>query len=122
LILESSEESSIPCLGLLKGATRRFRPSDARLKVPHMGWNALTISQPHPLLADLHDGDEVYFVHSYFPDPSHVEDVFATSEHGQTFCCALGRDNLFATQFHPEKSGRLGLSVLRRFATWDGRQ
>jgi glutamine amidotransferase len=120
IVLERSEEGSVTTLGLLKGVARRFRLADAGLKIPHMGWNAIEIKRPHPLLAAMEPGDEVYFVHSYFPHPEDERDVYATSEHGDSFCCALGRDNLFATQFHPEKSGRVGLSLLERFAVWSG--
>lgn len=119
LILDRSEESSVACLGLLPGVTRRFE-LPAPLKVPHIGWNEVTKQSNHPLLAGLQPGDEFYFVHSYFPDPVQATDVMATSDYGGKFCCALGRDNLFATQFHPEKSGPLGLDILRRFSTWDG--
>ncbi len=119
LILDSSEESSVPCLGLLPGVARRFRLPPP-LKVPHIGWNEVTARVSHPLLAGIAPGDEFYFVHSYFPDPERPTDVMARADYGGTFCCALGRDTLFATQFHPEKSGPLGLGLLRRFSTWDG--
>lgn len=120
LILDESEEAPSPALGFLPGKTQRFRFDDRALKVPHIGWNEVRVTQPHFLLADVRDGDEVYFVHSYYPAPSRREDVFAVSEHGGEFCCALGKDNLFATQFHPEKSGRLGLRILERFQRWEG--
>ena len=74
----------------------------------------------HPLLAGLRPGDELYFVHSYYLDPSDQRARYAVTDYGGDFCCAIGRDNLFATQFHPEKSGRLGLDLLQRFARWDG--
>lgn len=120
LVLESSEEGPTKAFGLLPGQTRLLRVTDPRLKVPHMGWNAVRVEQPHPLLAHLGEGDELYFVHSYYLAPSDAKHVYATTEHGQRFCCALGRDNLFATQFHPEKSGKLGLELLTRFAQWSG--
>jgi imidazole glycerol-phosphate synthase subunit HisH len=119
LILDRSEESTVGCLGLLPGVTRRFT-LPAPLKVPHIGWNEVVPTTNHPLLAGVRPGDEYYFVHSYFPDPASPSDVMATSNYGGPFCCALGRDNLFATQFHPEKSGPLGLELLRRFSTWEG--
>jgi glutamine amidotransferase len=105
---------------LLPGMTRRFRLQDPKLKIPHIGWNAVSVERPHPLLAGLSPGDELYFVHSYYLAPSNPVHVHASSDYGGAFCCAMGRDNLFATQFHPEKSGRLGLDLLRRFAVWDG--
>jgi glutamine amidotransferase len=91
------------------------------MKIPHMGWNNVRVEQPHPLLEHLQPHVELYFVHSYYLDPANSSDVFATTEHGSRFCCALGRDNLFATQFHPEKSGKVGLEILARFARWDGK-
>lgn len=121
LILDSSEESQIPCLGLLPGQTKKFRfaASQSAFKVPHIGWNEVRREQPHYLLDELQPEDEYYFVHSYFPAPARKEDVFATTDYGGPFCCALGRANLFATQFHPEKSGKLGLNLLRRFSHWE---
>jgi imidazole glycerol-phosphate synthase subunit HisH len=120
LILERSEESEIPCLGLLKGVTRRFALDTREYKIPHIGWNEVTARKPHPLLEGLLPGDEFYFVHSYYPDPTDPECVMAVSDYGGAFCCALGKDNLFATQFHPEKSGPLGLALLKRFSQWGG--
>lgn len=121
LVLESSEEGPTPALGFLPGHTRLLRATDPRLKIPHMGWNNVRVEQPHPLLAHLQAHDELYFVHSYYLEPARSGDVFATTEHGVRFCCALGKDNLFATQFHPEKSGKAGLALLDRFARWDGK-
>jgi glutamine amidotransferase len=118
IILDRSEEGDVAGLGLLPGLTRRFRFDDRSLKIPHMGWNEVSIARAHPLLDGLRAGDEMYFVHSYFPDPAEPSDCYATTDYGGTFCCALGRGNLFATQFHPEKSGRLGLSLLERFARY----
>jgi glutamine amidotransferase len=120
IVLEESEEGDVRCLSLLSGRTRRFRPADPRLKVPHIGWNDVRVERPHPLLSGLEPGDEFYFVHSYYPDPADPKHVFATADYGGAFCCALGKDNLFAMQFHPEKSGPLGLKVLERFAHWEG--
>jgi imidazole glycerol-phosphate synthase subunit HisH len=120
LILDSSEESAVPCLGWIPGQTRRFKFSDPALKVPHIGWNEVKPTQPHALLEGLRPGDEFYFVHSYYPHPADIARVFASSNYGGDFCCALGKDNLFATQFHPEKSGRLGLELLARFSRWEG--
>jgi glutamine amidotransferase len=120
IILERSEEGDVACLGILAGKTRRFALDDPRLKVPHIGWNEVKVEKPHPLLAGLAPGDELYFVHSYYPSPEDGGSVYATADYGGSFCCALGRDNLFATQFHPEKSGPVGLDLLARFARWDG--
>ena len=120
IVLDRSEEGDTPCLGLVPGATVRFRPPDASCKIPHIGWNDVRVTRPHPLLDALKPGDEFYFVHSYYPRPASDKDVYAVSDHGEEFCAALGRDNLFATQFHPEKSGKLGLELLARFQNWDG--
>ncbi len=120
IILKSSDEGNRKCLGLVPGKTVRFRLEDKLLKIPHMGWNEVTLVQPHPLLEGIQPGDEFYFVHSYYPQPADKKNIYAVSSHGTDFCCALGSRNLFATQFHPEKSGRLGLQLLERFARWDG--
>ncbi len=120
LVLESSEEGETQGFGFIAGRTRLFRLDEPTLKIPHMGWNAVQVEQPHPLLASFPADTELYFVHSYYMDPLDTRHVYATTQHGIRFCSALGRDNLFATQFHPEKSGRFGLSMLARFATWDG--
>lgn len=120
IVLERSEEGGVECLGLIPGVTRRFRPDDPALKVPHMGWNEVVISQPHPLLAKLGRREFVYFVHSYYPDPASAAHVYARSEHGVSFPCAIGKGTLFATQFHAEKSGEVGLRILESFARWDG--
>jgi glutamine amidotransferase len=94
---------------------RRFagRPG---LKIPHMGWNQ-THHGPAGTRAACPEGSFYYFVHSYYADPARVEDVALTSEHGVSFCAAVARDNLFACQFHPEKSQAAGLALLRRFVT-----
>jgi glutamine amidotransferase len=120
LVLDSSEEGETPGFGFLPGRTRLFRLNDPTLKIPHIGWNSVRVERPHPLLETMKPNDELYFVHSYYLDPTSSEHVFATTEHGIRFCVALGKDNLFATQFHPEKSGPLGLGLLARFAKWDG--
>jgi glutamine amidotransferase len=120
LLLSGSEEGPTAGLGLIAGTTRRFRLADPALKIPHIGWNEVRPSRPHPLLEHVAPGDEFYFVHAYFPDPSEPSQRYAIADHGDSFCCALGRGNLFATQFHPEKSGRLGLALLERFSRWDG--
>ena len=119
--LERSEEGDTPTLGLLPGTVRRFRLDDPRLKIPHMGWNEVRVVQPHPVLAGIVPGDECYFVHAYYPDPARATDVLAVTDYERTFVCALGRGNYVGTQFHAEKSGRVGLDLLARFAHWDGR-
>jgi glutamine amidotransferase len=120
IVLDRSEEGDQKCLGLIPGKTVRFRFKDKTLKIPHMGWNEVKATRDHPLLNGIKAGDEFYFVHSYYPRPADEKQVFAVTEYGGDFCCALGYKNLFAVQFHPEKSGRLGLELLKRFADWNG--
>jgi glutamine amidotransferase len=121
VILEKSEEGNQKCLGLVAGKTVRFKLKDKALKIPHMGWNAVKIIQSHPILEGIKAGEEFYFVHSYFPQPADTKNIYGVADYGGDFCCALGSGNLFATQFHPEKSGRVGLEMLARFAKWDGK-
>lgn len=120
IILSHSEEGDTECLGLIAGECERFRPDDPALKVPHMGWNNVSLVKCHPVLQSIPDGAEFYFVHSYFLRPADPAQVFATSEHGVTFPAIIGCRNLIATQFHSEKSGPLGLTILRNFAGWSG--
>lgn len=119
IIMEHSEEDNTQCLGLLPGACVRFRVDDPTLKIPHMGWNAVSILKAHPVLSHLRPGDEFYFVHSFHPKPSDPTLIYAESEHGGPFPAAVGKDNLFAVQFHTEKSGPVGLKVLENFANWN---
>lgn len=122
IILEHSEEDDAECLGLLPGKTIRFGGgagwNPALLKIPHMGWNAVTVIQPHPLLSHLRPGDEFYFVHSFYPQPAAAAHIYAISDYGGEFPAAIGKDNLFAVQFHAEKSGPVGLKLLENFVRW----
>lgn len=120
IVLEYTAEDDRECLGLIEGSCQRFEFADRVLKVPHIGWNEITITQPHPLLRQVSTGDQFYFVHSYYAVPKSAGDVYCVTEHGIEFCSALGRGSLFATQFHLEKSGELGLTVLAEFLGWDG--
>ena len=126
IILERSEENDAACLGLLPGTVTRFPsplfgPGGERLKVPHMGWNGLRKRSNHPVLEDVRETDEFYFVHGYYPRPAAEDHVIATTEHGREFPSVIGTGNLVAMQFHPEKSGEPGLRILERFTRWDGR-
>lgn len=115
LLFEHSEEDGgVPCLGLLPGRVVRFRPADRAVKVPHMGWNAVDFAPQEPLGRDL-PGRHCYFVHSYYAVPGPGVEVVATSDHGGRFCAGVRRGNLAAFQFHPEKSGAVGLALLARF-------
>lgn len=119
IVLEHTEEGNKDCLGLVEGACERFDFADRSLKVPHIGWNEIKIEQSHPMLSDLESGDEFYFVHSYYARPLREENILGTTDYGdKTFCSIIGKDNLFATQFHLEKSGELGLKLLAAFKCW----
>jgi glutamine amidotransferase len=85
-----------------------------------MGWDAITLKRKHPVLRDVKPGDEFYFVHSYYPRPSNASAVIAACEYGMEFAAVVGVKNIIGTQFHPEKSGPAGLSILKNFAAWDG--
>jgi glutamine amidotransferase len=115
MLFETGTESpGVPGLGILPGTVPRF--PDGKLKVPHMGWNQLRIKQSDcPLLRGVPDGSHVYFVHSYYGQPRDNSVVAATTEYGIEFAAALWRDNIFATQFHPEKSQAVGLKMLENF-------
>ena len=119
IVLTHSEEGDTPCLNLIPGECRQFRLQDRRLKVPHMGWNAVSLRRDHFILRDLRPGDEFYFVHSFYPQPADEQYVLAVCEYETVFPAAIGYRNLFAVQFHPEKSGRLGLNLLRNFSRWE---
>jgi glutamine amidotransferase len=120
IILSHSEEGNTECLGLIDGKTRKFKLSDPLLKIPHMGWNTISIKRKHPMLKGIPDETEFYFVHSFYPQPSSSDDIVAECEYELRFPAAIAKGTLFATQFHPEKSGAAGLSILDNFATWNG--
>jgi imidazole glycerol-phosphate synthase subunit HisH len=124
IILDYSEENDTSCIGLVAGSTKRFSDKLASgglaLKIPHMGWNRVTLRRSHPVFADVSPEAEFYFVHSYYPAPSDDAAVLGTTEYGMNFCSVLAKENLVATQFHPEKSGRPGLQILRNFCVWRG--
>jgi len=120
IILERSEEDGgTDCLGVIPGTVRRF--PEMGLKIPHMGWNSLSPRKDHPLLAGIDQGAQFYFVHSYYPEPRDAGAIAATTTYGITFASVLTSGNVFATQFHPEKSGEPGLRILENFSRWDGR-
>jgi imidazole glycerol-phosphate synthase subunit HisH len=116
--LSHSEEDDTPCLDLIPGRVRRIPQVDASLKIPHMGWNRVALQKPHPVFAGLPEANEFYFVHSYYPDPADAGQVLTMTEHGIRFPSAFAHQNLVATQFHPEKSGALGLALFERFSRW----
>lgn len=123
MLLEHSEEQDTPGLGLIPGVVRRFRlegllqPDGSRFKVPQMGWNEV-FQRPHPIWAGVPDQAHFYFVHSYFAQPSEERHIAGETDYGGRFTCAVARDNIFATQFHPEKSADHGLLLYRNFLAW----
>lgn len=124
LLTDSEEGGHVPCLNLFAGHVRRFADnlhdeSGNRLKIPHMGWNQVEY-KPHPLWQGIPQHSRFYFVHSYHAVPDCAEDAAATSNYPDAFTCALARDNIFAVQFHPEKSQAVGLRLLQNFLRWDG--
>jgi glutamine amidotransferase len=116
MLFERAEEGGAAGLGVLAGGVPRFRVQG--LKVPHMGWNEVLQSRAHPLWARIADRSRFYFVHSYYPAPADPGVVAATSVYGAPFTCAVARDNIFAIQFHPEKSQSSGLQLLSNFVNW----
>lgn len=124
MLLEHSEEQDTPGLGLIPGRVRRFQlagrvqADGSRYKVPQMGWNRVRQDGAHPLWADIADESWFYFVHSFYAAPSAVKHSAGSTEYGERFTSAVARDNIFATQFHPEKSADLGLQLYRNFLHW----
>jgi glutamine amidotransferase len=121
MLFEHSEEGDVPGLCILPGQVRRFPAEEtiARgLKVPHMGWNQVTQSEGHPLWRDIADNSRFYFVHSYYVEPAEPSIIAGSSVYGIPFTCAVARANIFAVQFHPEKSAQSGLQLLGNFMRW----
>ena len=118
LLLERTEEGDAPCLGVIPGQVRRL-PSGQ--KVPHIGWNRVAWQRQHPVFQGIPDASHFYFVHSYYADPVDSGGVAGVTDYGRSFCSVYAQDNLAATQFHPEKSGRIGLQIYRNFVDWAGR-
>jgi imidazole glycerol-phosphate synthase subunit HisH len=124
LLTDSEENNHIDCLNLLPGHVVRFSEplhdnDGSILKVPHMGWNQVQ-QNPHPLWENIPQNSRFYFVHSYYAVPDNSDMIAATSEYPKAFACALMKDNIFAVQFHPEKSQTVGLQLLQNFLHWDG--
>jgi glutamine amidotransferase len=119
IIFDFSEEDAAACLGIISGTVRKF--PDMGEKIPHMGWNTIVKTRDHPLFYGVDSDAWFYFVHSYYPDPANMLDVVAQTSYGITFASAVSRGNVFATQFHPEKSGHPGLKILDNFSRWNGR-
>ncbi len=125
LMKRSEENGGVDCLGFLEGEVRYFGDNltgenGERLKVPHMGWNQVKQTRPHPLWKDVPDNSRFYFVHSYYVQTENQEMVTGVTHYGTDIVATLAADNIFATQFHPEKSQQAGLTLLRNFLQWDG--
>ena len=125
MLFDWSEEGSTPGLGLMPGKVLRFalegklQDDGSRFKVPQMGWNRVRQTRAHPLWSGVPDGAFFYFVHSYYVAPENREHTAGETEYGTTFTSAVARENIFATQFHPEKSAEAGLRVYRNFVDWN---
>jgi imidazole glycerol-phosphate synthase subunit HisH len=124
MLLDHSEEQNTPGLGLIPGKVRKFdlagrlQADGSRFKVPHMGWNRVAQSQPHALWAGIEDQAYFYFVHSFYAAPALAQHRVGQADYGALFTAAIARDNIFATQFHPEKSAAQGLALFRNFLHW----
>ena len=125
LLFDKSEEGNTAGLGWFSGSVKRFATGlqdvqGDKLKVPHMGWNQVHQTRAHPLFAGVAQDARFYFVHSYYFAPSDTSIVLGSSDYPESFACVVGRDNVFATQFHTEKSHDAGLQLLQNFMLWDG--
>ena len=116
MLFERGEEGDTAGLGLLPGRVPRFKAMG--LKIPHMGWNEVMQARPHALWNGIPDRSRFYFVHSYYPEPADRAMTAGTCDYGVSFTCAVARDNIFAVQFHPEKSQNSGLQLLSNFVQW----
>jgi glutamine amidotransferase len=127
----SEEGGGVECMGVLKGSVRHFQSAHGgetgsnpatgpRLKIPHMGWNNVNQTRPHPLWRGIQQGQRFYFVHSYYIQSGEPAQEFATADYGARFTSAGGKDNYFGVQFHPEKSQHAGLQLIKNFVEWDG--
>jgi glutamine amidotransferase len=125
MLFDTSDEGPTPGLGILAGTVVRFADGGTLdtgepRKIPHMGWNRVHQRRTHPLWRDIPDDTRFYFAHSYYPDPADADVVSGTAPYAAPFTCAVARANIFATQFHPEKSHRAGLQLLANFVAWTG--
>jgi glutamine amidotransferase len=118
MLFDKSDEGDITGLQILKGSVRRFISGKEKIKIPHMGWNSVSHKNNHPLWRNISSEERFYFVHSYYVKEEESGIVQGQTEYGQTFTSAIAKDNLFACQFHPEKSGSAGLQLLKNFSSW----
>ena len=124
IILSNSQENNTKCLNIISGSTLAFSDdikseNQNPLKIPHMGWNRIIIQKQHPVISHIKQIDEFYFVHGFYPLPDQAHHVLATTHYGISFPSVIGCDNIIATQFHPEKSGKPGLKLLENFCNWE---
>ena len=124
LLEESGEDNGTPGFGIIPGCVKKFGTGardkkGGALKIPHMGWNRVVQKKPHSLWQGIRSGERFYFVHSFYVEPANQQDIAATSNYVVDFTAVVARDNLFATQFHPEKSQKAGLTLLSNFLSWE---
>ena len=125
MLFDLSDEGATPCLGLMPGKVVKFdlegllQADGSRFKVPQMGWNRVRQTRSHPLWRDIADDSYFYFVHSYYVEPADADQMVGQTDYGAPFASAVARDNIFATQFHPEKSASAGLQLYRNFVHWN---
>ncbi|OPY14305.1 MAG: Imidazole glycerol phosphate synthase subunit HisH 1 [Syntrophus sp. PtaB.Bin001] len=124
IIFDYSEENDTSCLGIIPGKVKRFPDNifcnDLKLKIPHMGWNSVSFRRNHPVFTGVPKEAEFYFVHSFFPMPDYEENILGLTDYGIDFPSAVVAKNVIAVQFHPEKSGKPGLTILENFCKWRG--
>jgi glutamine amidotransferase len=124
MLFDKSEEGNTDGLGLLSGTIKRFNNENTadeighKLKIPHMGWNEVSQKNDHPLWQNISNNDRFYFVHSYYLESKDKNIVSAETLYSQKFCCAIAKENIFAVQFHPEKSSTAGLQLIKNFVQW----
>ena len=119
IFFDHSEERNTDCLGIIPGNILEFS-KDMGLKIPHMGWNQVRHDNRHPIFDGIEENSSFYFVHSFYPKPAYKEFEIGTTEYGIEFSAAAAKGNVVATQFHPEKSGEIGLRLIRNFIGWQG--
>ncbi len=116
----SEEDGGTETLGLISGRTKKFMPKSSDYKIPHMGWNSVLFAKEHPILTDIENGSEFYFVHSFYPVPDDSSLIIGRTDYAEVlFPAIIGKENVMACQFHPEKSGRIGLKLIENFCKWN---
>jgi glutamine amidotransferase len=118
MLFDESEEGNINGLSVFDGIVKKFKPNNHFNKIPHMGWNQVNQVKNHYLWNGIANNERFYFVHSYYVDPLVKKNIVATTNYETNFCSAVARENIFAVQFHPEKSAKSGLQLLKNFTSW----